>query len=82
MVFPLHSKTKELDCIEILRDYIDNIENNVGWWYALPLSGTGLDYELLHFFPNVNHIFGTHQDAMTMFWLQAKWFKRHGASGF
>ena len=54
----------------------------MGWWYAFPLPGTKLDYELLDVFPNVNHIFGTHQDAMAMFWLQAKYFKRHGTSSF
>ena len=44
--------------------------------------GTKLDYELLDIFPNVNHVFDTHQDALDMFRLEAKWFKRHSTSRY
>lgn len=53
----------------------------MGWWHALPLPSTKVDYELLDAFPNTNHIYSVCQDAIAMFRLEAKWIKRHGSSG-
>ena len=46
------------------------------------LPGTKLDYKLLDAFPNISHLFGTQQYTMAIFWLEAKWFKRHSALEF
>ena len=57
----------DLECLETSRARIYDIGDNTGWWHALLLTETILDYKLLEIYPKINHLFVMHYDTMDIF---------------
>ena len=62
----------------VMTAVIDNVEPDVGWWYMVTKPGEDKDALLESILPPVNHIFGLHEDTMSIFFLELGWFKRKG----
>ena len=67
-------------CLEVLKSYVDNIEDGNGWWYSFPMPGKKDHCLITDMFPNANTLFGMHKDAMSIFWIEAGWLKKCGST--